>query len=141
LSRVIKTKSAGKDRTHLLQSVLKAIQELARQTEVDEKTQDLAAFITLSLETVWKTIDPSVDAWEKRGYWVKADRFRLEWEWTDRLSKKMRLALISEDWGIVALTTAQVGEQLKNLKPLKRPSKTEPWNGAWRSFHMGQGPK
>ena len=45
-------------------------------------SRDLAAFIAISLEKIFETVETSVVAWEKKGYWVKADRFRLEWEWS-----------------------------------------------------------
>ncbi len=39
----------------------------------------------LALEEINSNIDKSVEAWEKRGYWVKADKFRLDWEWSGKL--------------------------------------------------------
>jgi hypothetical protein len=134
LSRIIKTGGAGKDRTQLSRSILLAIQELMRQSEVNDATRDLAAFIALALEAIWTTIDQSVAAWEKRGYWLKADRFRMEWEWTERLGSKMRQATLAEDWTTVAMTAAHVAEKLKDVKLLKRPPKTEPWKGAWETL-------
>lgn len=141
MSRVIKTDSAGKDRALLVHGIFVAIQELARQNEINNRTRDLAAFIALSLEAVSETIDASVIAWEKRGYWVKADRFRLEWEWSGRLGGQMRQAVIDEDWTTVAKTAAQAAEKLKDIKPLKRQPKTEPWNGAWHSMINANVPK
>ena len=44
-------------------------------------------------------IDSSVAAWEKRGYWVKADRFRMEWAWAGSLAEKMRTAMRKEGLG------------------------------------------
>ncbi len=38
-----------------------------KQTEITDKTRDLAAFIALALEAIASTIDTSVEAWEKRG--------------------------------------------------------------------------
>jgi len=108
LGRVINPESAGKERTRLTRATVLALRELMRQSQPDSKTRDLAAFIALALEAVAATIDASVDAWEKRGYWVKADRFRMEWYWSEQLGRAMRQAVLAEDWPTIALTAAQV---------------------------------
>ncbi|HKI53793.1 MAG TPA: hypothetical protein VJ987_06685, partial [Anaerolineales bacterium] len=81
MSRLIKTDTVGKDRTRLSKGIVIAIRELAKQNEVTTESKDLAAFIALALQTIADGIDESVAAWEKRDYWVKADRFRMEWRW------------------------------------------------------------
>ena len=131
MSRVIKPESAAKDRLQLTRSIIRAIQELMKQAEISDKTRDLAAFIALALEAIAGTIESSVEAWEKRGYWLKADRFRLEWEWAGTLGARMMEAAKKEDWGSVAITAARIAEKLKNVKMPKRAPKTEPWEGAW----------
>ncbi len=141
MSRVIHTESAGKDRTQLSRDILRALHQLMRQSKVDEQTRDLAAFISLALDDIAKTIDASVTAWEKRGYWLKADRFRLEWEWAERLGRKMRDALMSDDWDSVALTSAQVAEKLKGIQLPKREPNTIPWNGSWEKLQLSNRPQ
>jgi hypothetical protein len=141
VSRVIKPESAGKDRLQLTRSIVRAIQELMKQTEITDKTRDLASFIAIALEAIAGTIDTSVEAWEKRGYWLKADRFRLEWEWAGRLGGRMMEATKKEDWGTVAITAAQIAEKLKNVELPKRPPKTEPWEGAWARLNSSNRPE
>ncbi len=135
MSRVINTQSVGKERTQLVRSIVLALRELMRQTEADDQTRDLAAFISLALEEIYKTIDASVSAWEKRGYWVKADRFRMEWIWTETMSRNMRQAVLADDWPAVALTSAQVAEKLRDVDVPKRHQLGTPWVGAWKKMH------
>jgi len=141
LSRMIKLDGSGKERTLLTRSVLRAIQELMRQTEVDDKTRDLASFIVLALEAIHQTIDQSVQAWENRGYWLKADRFRLEWEWAGLLADKMRQAIFTDDWDTVAVTAVKVSSRLENVQLPKRQPQTEPWKGAWEQLSSVTRPK
>ena len=103
-----------------------------RQTEANDLTRDLAAYIAIALEDIAKTIDESVGAWEKKGYWVKADRFRLEWEWSQWLGQKMHQAVLAEDWGTVALTSAQVAQRLTKVTVPERHKLGTPWLGAWK---------
>ena len=134
LARVINPDSAGKQRTQLVRGTALALRELVRsshKSEPDLETHDLAAFIALSLQAISVTIDPSVDAWEKRGYWVKADHFRMEWAWTTKLSRAMRDALLVEDWPSVMLTGAQISQKLGNIKISEHHRLGTPWKGAW----------
>jgi hypothetical protein len=134
LGRVINVESAGKERTQLTRAIVVAMRELSQQSDLDQKTRDLAAFIALALEEIASTIDISVAAWEKRGYWVKADRFRMDWIWTERLGATLRKAVLSEDWATVALTVGQVGEKLSGVKVPQRNRVGTPWIGAHRQL-------
>ena len=140
MSRVINPESAGKNRLLLTRSIVRAVRELMKQAEISDKTRDLAAFIAIALVAISGTIDTSVEAWEKRGYWLKADRFRLEWEWTGRLGGIMLEAVKMEDWGAVAITAAHIAEKLKNVELPKRPPKTEPWESAWAKIKSSNRP-
>ena len=131
MSRVINPEGTGKERTQLSRSVVLALRELAKQPEINQNTRDLAAYIALALQAIAKTIDSSVEAWEKRGYWLKADRFRLDWAWAERLGKQMQQALLNDDWQTVALTAGQVAEKLHTVEVPQRHRLGAPWVGAW----------
>lgn len=132
LGRVVHLESAGKQRNLLSKSVLAAIRLLMQQQEVNEQTRDLAAYIALALQEISNTIDPTVSAWEKRGYWLKADRYRMEWSWAETLGGKMEQALHQEDWEAVAQIAAEVANRLANAAKLKRAGTQAPWEGAWK---------
>ncbi len=131
MSRVINPDGAGKERTRLCKGVVLALRELVRQSNADQTSKDLAAFIALALIDIYDTVEASVGAWEKRGYWVKADRFRLEWDWTERLGNKMKKALLAEDWAGVAMASAEVGQKLVKVDVPVRHRLGTPWVGAW----------
>lgn len=131
MGRVINVENAGKDRNRLTRAVVLAIRELMRQSQPDELTYDLASFIALALEEIASTIDPSVAAWEKRGYWVKADRFRMEWDWAGNLGPAMRKAVLTDDWGTVAQVSAQIAAKLNGTQVPQHHRLGTPWVGAW----------
>jgi hypothetical protein len=137
LGRIINPEGSGKERNRITRSVALALRELMSQNHADEKTKDLAAYISLALQEIDETVEASVAPWEKRGYWVKADRFRLEWIWAGQLGNKMKAALLEEDWQSVALSAAQVAEKLKNVKLPKRNRLGTPWDGAWEKISNG----
>jgi hypothetical protein len=131
---VINPESAGKRRNLMLRGVVLALRELTLQQAVSDPTRDLAAYVVLSLRAVADTIDGSVEAWEKRGYWLKADKFRLEWAWTDELATSMEQALVKDDWQTIAIDAAQIAQKLNGVKLPKHHRLGTPWEGAWKKL-------
>ncbi len=134
MSRVINPESAGKDRTRLSKSIVLAIRELAKQQDVNDEARDLAAFISLALKTISDGIDESVLAWEKRGYWVKADRFRMEWMWTGQYADKIKVAIFTNDWGTIAMTIPQIAQKLSKVEVSPNHRLGTPWVGAYKQL-------
>ena len=130
MSRVINPESAGKDRTRLVKGVAQALRQLVQQQDTGSQTKDMAAFIALALENIAETIEASVIPWEKRDYWVKADRFRMDWAWAGRLGKAMRQAVLADDWMSVARLSAEIATKVGNVKLSERSRLGEPWVGA-----------
>lgn len=131
MSKIINTVNVGTERNRLLKAIVIAIRELMKQTSVDSTTKDLAAFISNALIAVHETVERSVIPWEKRDYWVKADKFRLEWAWTKEIGEEMLQATLEQDWAKVALLSASVGQKLKNIMVSDRHRMGKPWVGAW----------
>jgi hypothetical protein len=138
LARIIKTETIGKERTQLIRAVVLALRELMHQTDTDDRTRDLAAFIAIALDSIHQTIDVSVSAWEKRGYWIKADRFCMDWAWTEKYSQELRNAVLVDDWPKVALAAGQITEKLKDVKVPQRNRIGTPWDGAWERLKQSQ---
>lgn len=107
-----------------------------KQTQSNTDTKDLVAFIVLSLQEINNTIDTSVEAWEKRGYWIKADRFRMEWNWTETTSAELKKALFADDWASVALLSVKIAERFSDVKIPTRVNNKTPWVGAWKILNQ-----
>jgi hypothetical protein len=138
MSPIINPESTGKERTHLTKAIVLAVRELASQTDITTETRDLASFIALALKTISDGIDVSVAAWEKRGYWVKADRFRMEWLWTGQYADKMKSALLTEDWASVAMLSVQIAQKFNKIEVSKNHRLGKPWVGAFRQLSTQQ---
>ena len=132
MGRLVKSGNASKDRLLLERGIVLALRELMHQSNPDDNTRDLIGYITLSLWAIADTIDESVGAWEKRGYWVKADRFRMEWSWTKSMGDNLYRSITQDDWVSLAQISAQVGEKLKSVKIPQRHHMGTPWVGAWK---------
>ena len=138
MGRIINTEGAGKERTRLSRCIVLSLRELMRQSQPDDKSRDLAAFIALALLSISDTVESSVAAWEKKGYWVKADRYRMEWSWTERFGKQMKQAVTQEDWPMVAQVSVQVAQKLMSIEVPVRNRLGTPWEGAWGTLKQMQ---
>lgn len=134
MGRVINPDGVGKERKQLVRAIAITLRELMRQDENNDQTKDFVAFIALGLEAVAKTIERTVEPWEKRDYWLKADRFRMDWDWAGKSAAKLRQAVLADDWAVIAETLAIIGQKLSKEKLPKTHRLGEPWLGAWEKL-------
>ena len=135
MSRLINPDSAGKDRPRLSKAIVLSIRELAKQQDITSETKDLAAFIALALQSISEGIDASVVAWEKRDYWVKADRFRMEWMWTGQYAEKMKTAVLKDDWATIAMLMPQIAQKFSKVAVSDKHRLGKPWVDAYRQLN------
>ena len=135
MSRLIKHESAGKLRTQLCKAVGLTLRELAAKAQPDDAARDMAAFVALCLREIDATINESVAAWEKRDYWVKADRFRLEWQWAGHYSAVLTRALVDNNVALLPEQLLKIGARLQAVKLPLRNTVGEPWHGALQRLH------
>ena len=131
MSRVINPDSVGKERTRLTKGIVLCIRESAKQTEVSSEAKDMAAYIALALQSISEGIDASVGAWEKRDYWVKADKFRMEWMWAGQLAEKMKAAVLGDDWAAIALLMPQIASRFSKVEVSDSHRLGKPWVGGY----------
>ena len=131
MSRVINPDSVGKERTRLIKSIVLCVRELAKQAQVTSETKDLASFIALALQSISDGVDVSVAAWEKRDYWVKADKFRMEWMWTGQFAEKMKTAVLTDDWATIASLMPQIASKLNKVEVSDNHRLGKPWENAY----------
>lgn len=106
-----------------------------QQKAPDKSTKDMIAFIILGLQEIAAGIDNSVAAWEKRGYWVKADKYRLEWQWTGVISENLKHAFSHEDWGKITAYLVEIMGKFSNIKVSSQHRMGKPWVNAYKSYN------
>ena len=134
MSTIINPDSAGKERTRLTKAIVLAVRALAKQNQVTEEAKDLAAFMAIALRVIANGIDVSVAAWEKRDYWIKADKFRMEWLWTAQFADKLKTAVLSDDWTTVAMLSAQIAQKFHKIVVSDNHRLGRPWVGAFQKL-------
>lgn len=134
MTRIIKTSTPGKERTRLSKAIVVTIREFMRQQEPNIDTKNMVAFIILALEEITDGIDKSVVAWEKRGYWVKADKYRMEWRWTGQLAGTLRKSFENEAWPEIAQSLMEIMTKFDSIKISDRHRMGKPWEGALEEY-------
>jgi len=134
VSRIVKTSTPGKERGHLSKAIVVTIREFMRQTKPDDNTRDMIAFIILALREIADGIDKSVIAWEKRGYWVKADKYRMDWAWVTPKEQELNKAFQVNDWGQIAGSLVSLMGRFSDIKVSDKHRMGKPWIGAYKEY-------
>jgi len=128
----IKTTESGTTlRNRLTKSIVLAIRTLMQKGEPDDESLDMAAFVVLALEKIEESIDKSASAWEKRDFWLKADRFRMEWGWTESSGKSLEKAVLAQNWAEIPTELIQIAQRLGSVEVAAKHRLGTPWIGAW----------
>lgn len=135
VSRLIGKPSSARERLRLLGRIGHALRHAAHDRLPPGEASDLLAYIALCLREILASVEQSTAAWEKRGYWLKADRFRLDWRWAEA---EYRAAADALD------RRAPASEALDSLSALRRrtadlpvPARlrgAKPWTGAVQAW-------
>lgn len=94
MSRVINSTSVGQERNQLRRTIAESLRRMMRKPKFDQESQDLASLIVFSLRRLEEGVEQTATAWEQRNYFLKADRFRREWEWVEETSFALETALL-----------------------------------------------
>lgn len=80
MSRILRRESPARARSLLVRTVRDALTGLDPADGAGE-VRDRLAFACLAMREIERSTEQTAQAWEKRGYWLKADQLRREWEW------------------------------------------------------------
>ena len=140
MSRVISTNGPGKERSHLMRTAAEVIRRLSMKTEVDSETQDMAALLVYCFRQIDAGIDESVRAWEKRDYWVKAERFRLQWAWAKQASHDVEKIVLTENWAMLPTTLIALLPYFEDIKIARFTRSPNLWKGAFHRLSEEHSP-
>ncbi len=131
MGRIIYTESPGKTRHHYRRSIAEMLRRLSQKRRFDDEARDQAALIVLCLQGVADTVDQTVLAWEKRDYWMKAERFRREWEWLDPMADRLAAALFQGHWHELSVLLAGLAPHFSDIAVKRMTREATLWRGAY----------
>jgi len=132
MSRVINTDSPGKIRSQLRRTIAEILRHLMFKREIDEEARDMAAALVFSLRGIAETVEQTVEAWENRDYFMKADRFRLEWEWVSPAAKRLKEVVVNNRWEELPRELAALVPYFGDIRIAKMTRPPETWKASYR---------
>ena len=134
MSRVIYTQGPGKIRNQHRRTIAEAVRRLSQKPQLDDEARDLAALIVFSLHAIADTVDQTIEAWEKRDYYIKAERFRQKWRWLNRLTDELSATLYEGRWEQLPAVLAQLTPHFADIRIKRMTRKPTLWQGAYEKF-------
>ena len=98
MARVINTNTPGKRRSHLMRTIAEILRRLGQKQGVDDEVKDMVATIVLCLREIDETVTESIQAWEKRNYYKKADDFQEKWWWASQYAPGVEKIVRDGKW-------------------------------------------
>lgn len=133
MGNIIQTETPAKRREKILGLIASLMSKCDGSDDNNDDFNDQIAFICLSLTEIEKTIQQTVNPWEKRDYWVKADQFRSEWAWVGALRRSLAGKLKEDGWDDVEEEIGGLSQRLSGIEPSKKIGNQRFWQGAFKS--------
>jgi hypothetical protein len=134
MSRVISIDGPGKVRNRHRRTIAEALRRLSQKPQLDDEAKDLAALIVLSLHGIADTVDRTTDAWEKRDYFLKADRFREQWRWLEPTADELSGVIHEGQWDQLPSVLAGLMPHFADIRIKQMTRKPTLWQGAYERF-------
>jgi hypothetical protein len=131
MSRVISLDSPGKVRHQHRRTIAEALRRLSQKQQLDDESRDLAALIVLSMHKIADTVDRTLDAWEKRDYFMKAERFREKWRWLEPAADQLSLVIYEGRWDELPAILARLMPYFSDITVRQLTRKPTLWQGAY----------
>lgn len=141
MARVINIRSPGKLRHRARRTIAEILRHLMSKPALDAEARDMAATVVFCLRDIAKTTEVTTTAWEKRNYFLKADRFRLQWEWVTPTAKSLRDLIIKEQWERLPRELAGLASHFSDIRVARMTRDASVWRGNYqRLLRQGDDP-
>lgn len=132
MSRVVNTNNPGKLRNQMMRTAAELLRHLSQKTALDEEAKDMAALLVYCLREIDDGIEASALAWEKRGYWIKAEQLRQRWMWTGKAVASLETVIRTEAWETLPGVMAELFSFFADIKITKFTRSSSAWDGAYQ---------
>ena len=132
MGRVINNNTPGKRRNHMMRTIAEILRRLGQQGgDITDDVRDMTAMIIYCLRDIDASIIETIKAWEKRGYWKKADKFQLDWMWSEQYAQKLERLIREDNWHMLPDVMMQLFPHFTSIEINKMTRKPSTWEGAY----------
>jgi hypothetical protein len=134
MSRVINIDNPSKRRNANQRTIAELLRRLSEKNSLDEDVKDMASMIVFCLSDISEGVEQTVTAWEKRDYWMKAERFLRQWQWTGEVAANLDDVIRNKAWDLLPELLAELFPRYSDIQIKKMTRKPEVWKGAHRKL-------
>ena len=134
MSRVINIKNPTTVRNQHRRTIAEILRLLSQKPRVDAEAKDMAAMIVLLLREMKEGVEQTVAAWEKRDYWMKAERFSRDWNWLAESAANLEDVIRNEAWDLLPELLSDLFSHFADVKVKKMTRNALDWRGAHRKL-------
>ncbi len=131
MSRVIHVDNPGKRRNAARRSIAEILRYLSRKSQIDDEAKDMSAALVSLLTEIKATVDESAAAWEKRGYWMKVERFVRDYEWIPEAAANLDDVIRHDAWDLLPELLAGLSPRFDDIHIKTMTRKPTDWRGAY----------
>ncbi len=132
MSRVVNTASVGQQRQQLRRTIAEALRLMMSKPKFDQESRDMAALIVFALRQIEQGIEQTASAWENRDYFLKADRFRREWDWLEDTVFALESALLLSQFDRVPAILITLIPKFSDITINRFTRSPELWQGCYQ---------
>lgn len=131
MGRVINTNSPTKQRNGQRRLIAEMLHRMGQKGAIDAETKDMAATIVLTLRELYATAEIAAVAWEKKGYWLKSERFLRDWEWTKPTAANIEDVIREEAWELLPQLLMNLMPHFTDIQIKSMTHTADAWHGAY----------
>ncbi len=131
MGRVINIENPTKVRNRNRRTIAELLRRLSEKPTFDEEAQDMAAAITLALWEIADGVEQTVRAWEKRDYWMKAERFLRDWQWVPEAASNLDDVIRNDAWDLLPELLAELFPRFADVQLKSMTRKPSEWRGKY----------
>ena len=115
----------------MMRTSAEVLRRLTQKAELDDEARDMVAFLVYCFRGIADGIDESVRAWEKRNYWIKAERFRERWMWVERAAHDLEEMIHRGAWDRMPELLADLLPHFADIRIARFTRDPSLWKGAY----------
>ena len=132
MPRVVRSQPPARLRQACLRNIRAAIQRCGDPSTSWNDERRRLAYVIDQLSLIAGSIEETAVAWEKRGYWARADAFRRQWDWVESSRQGLQVSLDSRAavdgdpiLGTVLVRLIQLGIPLPDSLPARKTKRPQ----------------
>jgi hypothetical protein len=132
MSRIINVNDPTKIRNRNRRSIAEILRHLSQKPDIDMEAKDMVATLVYLLREISEGVEKSAAAWEKRDYWMKAERFMRDWEWTKETAVNIEDVIRHDAWDLLPELMADLFPRFIDIQLKTMTRKSDLWRGNYK---------